>query len=229
MLRSRRKNTDRTGILYTAGTALVLFASMTVLFTGCGAAREQFDNIQIAEGDAYSTSYDVGGSSWEAESAATADTAVNSGEGSDNGAYREGRKLIETVSLEVETREFEQMMSVLEERIQELDGYVEAMDTYNGSSYSGYNSNRSAHLTVRIPSGKLDGFLDTVSDIGNIVRRHNNVEDVTLSYVDMESRRNTLRTEQSRLLEFLDKAETIEEIITIEQRLSEVRDRKSVV
>lgn len=223
MLRSRRKNTDRTGILYTAGTALVLFASMTVLFTGCGAAREQFDNIQIAEGDAYSTSYDVGGSSWEAESAATADTAVNSGEGSDNGAYREGRKLIETVSLEVETREFEQMMSVLEERIQELDGYVEAMDTYNGSSYSGYNSNRSAHLTVRIPSGKLDGFLDTVSDIGNIVRRHNNVEDVTLSYVDMESRRNTLRTEQSRLLEFLDKAETIEEIITIEQRLSEVR------
>ncbi len=200
-----------------------MFASMTVLFTGCGAAREQFDNIQIAEGDAYSTSYDVGGSSWEAESAATADTAVNSGEGSDNGAYREGRKLIETVSLEVETREFEQMMSVLEERIQELDGYVEAMDTYNGSSYSGYNSNRSAHLTVRIPSGKLDGFLDTVSDIGNIVRRHNNVEDVTLSYVDMESRRNTLRTEQSRLLEFLDKAETIEEIITIEQRLSEVR------
>ena len=67
---------------------------------------------------------------------------------------------------------------MLEERIQELDGYVEAMDTYNGSSYSGYNSNRSAHLTVRIPSGKLDGFLDTVSDIGNIVRRHNNVEDV---------------------------------------------------
>ncbi len=135
----------------------------------------------------------------------------------------EGRKLIRTVRLEAETKEFDQMMSSLEEQVGDMGGYIESMETYNGSSYSDYVTSRYASLTVRIPSGKLDMFLQTVSDISNVVRRRDNVEDVTLSYVDMESRRNTLRTEQERLMSFLEKAETIEEIITIEQRLSEVR------
>ncbi len=144
--------------------------------------------------------------------------------GADSGpGVLEGRKLIQTVGMEVETKEFEGMMSSLETQVQELGGYIESMETYNGSSYSDYVPSRYADLTVRVPNEKLNAFLQTVSDIGNVVRRYNNVEDVTLSYVDMESRRNTLRTEQERLLSFLEKAETIEEIITIEQRLSEVR------
>jgi uncharacterized protein YhaN len=49
------------------------------------------------------------------------------------------------------------------------------------------------------------------------------VEDVTLQYVDMESHKKALVTEQERLLELLEQAQTVEDIITIEDRLSEVR------
>ena len=133
------------------------------------------------------------------------------------------RKLIRTVNMDVETKEFDQLLSTLEARIQSIGGYIENMESYNGSSYNSNRSNRYANLTLRIPKNELDGFLELVSDVGNVVRRNESVEDVTLSYVDLESHRNALRTEQERLLALLEQAETLEDILTIEDRLSNVR------
>ena len=56
-----------------------------------------------------------------------------------------------------------------------------------------------------------------------MISRNENVSDVTLTYVDMESHRNALRTEEESLLNMLAKAETVEDLITIESRLSDVR------
>ena len=49
------------------------------------------------------------------------------------------------------------------------------------------------------------------------------VEDVTFQYVDMESHKSALLVEQERLLELMSQAESIDDIITIESRLSDVR------
>ena len=49
------------------------------------------------------------------------------------------------------------------------------------------------------------------------------VEDVTLQYVDLSSHKKMLLTEQERLMELLENAESMEDIITIESRLSEVK------
>ena len=46
---------------------------------------------------------------------------------------------------------------------------------------------------------------------------------MTLQYVDLESHKKALTTEQDRLIELMEQAETVEDIITIEGRLSEVR------
>ena len=200
----------------------------TIQYSACGSSSGADGGIFAAtdsKGSAQEAGVNgAGGGMYSVEEAGeyeaydTADGGTQE-EGTGQGAgVREGRKLIQTVGLEVETKEFQQMMSSLETQVEELGGYIENMETYNGSSYSGYVSSRYANLTIRVPNGKLDSFLQTVSDIGNVVRRNDSVEDVTLSYVDMESRRNTLRTEQERLLAFLEKAETIEEIIALEQR-----------
>lgn len=211
----------------TKRTAVLAIAVLTMWCTGCGAASDKTMSETIATSPASrNDSYDIGGGDYKTENGGMTEESGELAEATtENGdlGVQDGRKLIETVRLEVETKEFKETMAALETQVEELGGYIESMDTYNGSSYSEYGHNRNASLTIRIPSGKLDGFLQTVARAGSIVRRNDTVEDVTLSYVDMESRRDTLRTEQSRLLEFLDKAETIEEIITIEQRLSEVR------
>lgn len=219
------------GILQGGKITAAAWALAMVVCAGCGASDKGGYDMAASNGysqeaveDGYDYSYDMeyyeaGGGLYEGGEPVSPESAPDM----ESPGIRDARKLIETVTLEVETKEFEQMMSVLELQIQGLGGYIENMSTYNGSRYSGYNNSRYASMTIRVPRENLKGFLEKVSDAGNIVRRSDTVEDVTLSYVDMESRRNTLRTEQARLLEFLDKAETIEEIITIEERLSNVR------
>lgn len=53
--------------------------------------------------------------------------------------------------------------------------------------------------------------------------KNESVDDVTLRYVDVDSHKKALETEQERLLALLEKAENVEDIITIENRLSDVR------
>ena len=62
-----------------------------------------------------------------------------------------------------------------------------------------------------------------VSELGNVTQKNESVEDVTLRYIDVESHKKALETEQERLLELLSKAENMEEILTIESKLSDIR------
>ena len=139
-----------------------------------------------------------------------------------------GRKLIKTVNLNAETEEFDILVPALEQRVVSLGGYIEDMSSYNrGNHYStdyiGTKYLRYASMTIRIPKENLDTFLSTVAEQANIVSRSESVTDVTLQYVDLESHKKALLAEQDRLLELMEHAETVEDIITIEGRLSEVR------
>lgn len=220
--------------------AAAMAAVMAVLLTaGCGSASGSAADMAAPAAAQYngsSASYAsetmaAGGASYDAgvmeegvyESKAAVDPAEMPDEGSGGNSESLGRKLIRTVELEMETKEFERMMSELEAQVQDLGGYIENLETYNGSNYSGYRSSRWVNLTIRIPKEALNGFLQNMSEIGNVIRRSDSVEDVTLSYVDMESRRDTLRAEQARLLELLEKADTVEDMIALEERLSNVR------
>ena len=203
------------------------------LLTGCGYAGMDMSSSQMnsstsagAVSEGYYGDYGMadmefayGEENWIETQPEVGDTTT---QGLNNVSLND-RKLIRTVNMTVETKEYDTLLSTLETEVQSRGGYIESMDSYNGSSYSSYRSTRHASLTLRIPKAQLDNFLALISDIGNVVRRSDNVEDVTLSYVDLESRRNALRTEQERLLELLEMAESVEDIITIEDRLSSVR------
>ena len=134
---------------------------------------------------------------------------------------RTERKLIRTVDLNLETENYDSLMEGLEQEINRLGGYIEYKDAYHGNYYS--SRNRNANITARIPANKLDEFTGKVAEIGNITYESESVEDVTLQYVDLSSHKKMLVTEQERLMELLENAESMEDIITIESRLSEVR------
>lgn len=139
-------------------------------------------------------------------------------------AQTASRKLIKTVDLYTETEQYDELLAELETQITALGGYVEYRYQYNGNQYADTDlQRRSCNLTVRIPADRPDSFVGKVGEVSNIVNKEERVEDVTLRYVDLESHRNALATEQERLLELLEQAETVEDLITIESRLSEVR------
>ena len=137
-------------------------------------------------------------------------------------ALPENRKLIQTVRMTVETNDLDTLMGTLNAQIGTLSGYVENQYVYNGSSYRGSRI-RNAELTVRIPADSVSAFVDQVSGAANVISSNKSVDDVTLSYVATESRMNALKTEETRLLELLAQAETMDDLLTIESRLTDVR------
>jgi len=131
------------------------------------------------------------------------------------------RKLIKNVDMSVETNDMDVLLSKVSERIDAYSGYIESsyVDNGNGS----YKYSRSASIRARVPAEHLNEFLNNMSEFSNITSKNLSVTDVTLQYVDVEARKDSLTTQQKRLLELMETAETTEDIITIEDRLSEIR------
>ena len=65
--------------------------------------------------------------------------------------------------------------------------------------------------------------MDIVGELGNVTQENESVEDVTLQYVDVESHKKALETEQARLMELLSTAENMEDLLAIESKLSDIR------
>lgn len=133
-----------------------------------------------------------------------------------------GRKLIRTVHLSVETTAFDQLITSISQSVMDAGGYMESSDI-SGTSISDSLGHRYAYLTVRVPADRLDSFIALVGEQGNITNKSENTQDVTLQYSDIESRKKSLTIEQDRLWELLAKAESMDAIIALESRLSEIR------
>ena len=132
------------------------------------------------------------------------------------------QKLIKTIRMEAETEDLDALLPQINEKINGLGGYVENQELYNGSSYSSYR-HRNASLTIRIPAENLNGFVEDVKGVSNVVSYNESTENVTLQYVSTESRVKALEVEQERLLELLGKAENMADLLEIEARLTDVR------
>ena len=132
------------------------------------------------------------------------------------------QKLIKRVNMDAETEDLEALLPQLMTEISNLNGYVESQEVYNGSSYAAYRYSN-ARLTIRVPAENLDSLVAQVKGVSNVVSYNESVEDVTLAYVDMETRILALETERGRLLELMEKAETMSDLLEIEARLTQVR------
>lgn len=165
---------------------------------------------------------------YAAEAVAQAPAAVADEAGSLNSsasgstALPEGRKWIITIDMNVETDDLDLLMTNLDQKIDALGGYVEDQNIHNGSNYASRRY-RSANLTIRIPDENADQFTTDLSGLANVVSQNLRREDITLKYVATSSRVTALETEEARLLELLSKAETMEDLLEIEARLTDVR------
>ena len=134
----------------------------------------------------------------------------------------ENRKLIRTVTMEAETETMDTLIAALEEKIAQLQGYVEMRESHNGNM-GNLRRSRYLDMTIRIPADKLEEFLTHVGNSAHIVSTSETVDDITLTYVATESHMNALKAEEERLLELMKQAKDMSDLLKIEQRLTEVR------
>lgn len=131
------------------------------------------------------------------------------------------RKIIRDASLDIQTLAFDDFLTALEAAIAQVGGYVSSSYT-SGNGYYG-SSLRWAEVEARVPAERLDDFLASVGDLGNVVDRRISLRDVTAPYADTEAHLTALRTERDALLEILAAAETVEDLISVQSRLSDVQ------
>ena len=137
-------------------------------------------------------------------------------------------KIIYSGDATVETTDFDRSIAALEEMIAREGGFIEA-SSVNGNNYydsaRGYTSRRSATYTLRVPSERFSALMSGLSAIGNVPYTYTYTENVTAQYYDVQARLTALQAQEARLLEMMELAETVEDIITIEDKLTDVRYR----
>ena len=186
---------------------------MASLLAGCGAATDSVGNMKQEspmEAPEAVMDQEAGGGLLYGTTEESASTAAAD------------QKLIKRVNIDAETEDLESLLPQITNKVGELGGYIEHQELYNGSAYSS-SRRRNVNMTIRIPADRLGEFTAQIEGASNVVNYSESAEDVTLQYVDTESRVTALEVEQDRLLAMLEKAETMADLLEIESRLTDVR------
>ena len=130
------------------------------------------------------------------------------------------RKIIKDADIDVETEKYDDFKDFLDKEIKKAGGYIESLSEDN-NSYD-YIRTRSQTVTIRVPADKLDNFINDLSGAGTVTSKNVYVRDITGDYIDTQSRITALETEYDALLAILAKAETVSDLLTVQNRLTEV-------
>lgn len=138
-------------------------------------------------------------------------------------------KLVYTCNIDLETLNYYNTVDSIKNKIAKFDGVIESENEtdneYNWyyNDYQKTSGTLNNYLTIRIPSKYYFDFLDSLDGEGKIVSKSSNVENISKKYYDTESIVKSLKIQEERLLEMMEQCETIEEMITVETRLTEVQ------
>ena len=234
------KRKMHSGKLRLGATALLF----SLLFSSCGGARQTAykDYLSFESADKSVSGLGTSGPAVEETSELSKSAEVNEGyEASpDSSGYVENEvpnnpvetseanvnpaeiseKKIRTVNMSLECKSMESAAKELKDKVKAQGGYIESEDY---SAISQWNDTKRMNFTIRLPKGNVDSFLDFLNGEGRILSKSENLQDVRLQYRDAKNHIKALETEQERILALMEKAETVDQLIALENRLTEIR------
>ena len=135
-------------------------------------------------------------------------------------------KIIYSVTADIETIKFDDTIAMVNSLLGRYGAFIETSSIRGrnyASNYGGWTEYRYAHFALRVPKEQLDAITANLDSLGNVTNLSTNAENITAQFLDTQSRLNSLKIQEERLLDMLKKAEDVPDLITIEERLSEVR------
>lgn len=132
---------------------------------------------------------------------------------------QDSRKIIMYAQLHIESTDYDATLSELQQAVLQAQGH------FSHTSITGESGSRlrSAVFSIRIPAQNYSSFLSAASVAGNLLSQQENSEDVTTQYTDIEARLSSLKTQETRLLELMEQAETLEDLLTVQSYLTDVQ------
>lgn len=129
-----------------------------------------------------------------------------------------GRKIIYTSTLYLESKQYEDTLAALQQALAEAGGYVQSSNSYNYGSAS-----RHLELVLRVPAGQYRRFLAGAEGTGSLLEKQEDSQDITAEYVDVQARIASLENQRTRLTELAAKADSLYDLLEIENQLSNVQ------
>jgi hypothetical protein len=159
-------------------------------------------------GQAGDIAYDVPASG-EQNLAGSADSS--SSDGSD-------RKVITTVRTTLKISKVDSAMQIIRSEVQSYNGFIESSSITKDSGNTG-------RMTVAVPADDLSEFESSLNDKWEVKSRNVDREDVTDSYNELETEIESLKTEHDRLQELINQTDDVENLIRLQERMSQVRSQ----
>lgn len=129
------------------------------------------------------------------------------------------KKIIRKGNITIESKNSNNSKKHIDKLLKDVNGYYESENTNTGSSYTNYT------LEIRVPSEKLDYFLEKLeSGDDKIKDKTISAEDITLQYVDIESRLKSKRAYLERYQQMIYSAKTTKDLLEIEEQIRQLQE-----
>lgn len=218
--------------------AVILCMIMILPLAGCGSSKSEEQYAYTAGAGYYDEEYAVADTAAEyaMDNGGLAPAAYANSDMREAGAPTPNpdgstgelrpEKIIYSGDATIETTAFDDGLTALKQLIEKYYGFIESSSIYGANLNSinnGKKSTRSAHFTIRVPSENFDTVMGSLSTIGNVPSNEVYTQNISSQYYDTQARLNSYKATETRLIELLEKAQNVQEVIEIEKELAEVR------
>lgn len=129
------------------------------------------------------------------------------------------RKIIYNAWISMEVQDVDVAVSQIQTITDEFNGYVSQM------SVSKKEDVKTGSVTVRVPQADFYVAIEQIELIGEVKDKNIGSEDVTEQYIDLKARLENAQRQEQRLLEILEKAYDVEDMLNIERELNRIREQ----
>jgi len=137
------------------------------------------------------------------------------------GAAVADRKVIKNALISIEVIDLDAAFDRLAKIAEDSGGYIQSSST---AVTDGDGERKTGNIILRVPQDAFSSVLVSISKLGDVVQKTVSGDDVTMEYFDTKARLKVLQKKENRLLELLGRAGKLEEILQVEDKLSEVRN-----
>ena len=128
------------------------------------------------------------------------------------------RKIIKNAELTLQSGDPEEGARRVEAAAAAKGGFVVTSEAKD------YGGGRTVIITARVPSEQFDAFIAEARGFGvRVLSERTTGQDVTEEFIDLEARIRVQKETEARYLDFLKQAKGVEEALTVQRELSNVR------
>ena len=130
----------------------------------------------------------------------------------------ENRKIILNYDVSISVDDVIDKQQAIAEAAKSRGGYVESSSVYEDRTTS-------AHLTIRLPADQAESFNESLKNYGSIKSANADAVDVTFEHQDLEARLKNAERQNAKLQEYLEDAETVEELLAVQREIDIIQER----